>query len=677
MDFFSHQDQARKRTGQLVALFFLAVITLIVLLNLLVATVLWYGDEQFIGQYQNVVNLANDPTTGMPTASAILDYVTIEQWSLITLGVLVVIGAASLFKWLALKGGGKSVAESLGGRLLNPDSNNFYEKRLLNVVEEMAIASGMPVPPVYVLPDNSINAFAAGYQPSDAVVGVTKGCMEQLTRDQLQGVIAHEFSHIFNGDMRLNIRLMAILFGILFIGMIGRFLFEAAFHGGRHRSSNDKNNPLPLIAIGGCLMVIGYCGVFFGNLIKSAVSRQREFLADASAVQFTRNPDSIGGALKVIGYGAGSEIESPERDETSHLFFGQALPFRFGWFQTHPPIDERIQRVDKHWNGQYLAPQTRQQAEQESPQFVSASNSNATITDTDKLTAVAATVAAAASLTEKAPIDYQAPETQAPETQTTETADIARQALQKLTDAAHETYSARALLFVLLLAPKERLVHDQQLDMIRQTHGTDLFKTVLRFIPLSAQLNTKERLPLVEKAFPALKQLSAAQYQEFRTTIVQLAKADGEIDIFEWCLYRLVLRYLEPTFSEVKPIKAKYNKAEKLSSEIATVLSYLAHYGHDSQPAAEAAFNSAIDAAGFDSTKVSLQPHNTSLKPLNLALAKLTEAYPHVKGRIIKALAACVQADDQLRSIELDIVRTIAAILESPVPGLFDDAGTH
>ena len=667
MDFFSHQDQARKRTGQLVMLFALAVITLIVLLNLLVATVLWYGDEHLIGQYQDVVNLADDPTTGMPATPTILDYVTIEQWALITLGVLIVIGVASLVKWLMLRGGGKTVAESLGGSLLNPDSKNFYEKRLLNVVEEMAIASGMPVPPVYVLADNSINAFAAGYQPSDAVIGVTKGCMEQLTRDQLQGVIAHEFSHIFNGDMRLNIRLMAILFGILFIGMIGRFLFEAALRGGRYRSSNNKNNPLPLIAIGGGLMVIGYGGVFFGNLIKSAVSRQREFLADASAVQFTRNPDSISGALKVIGYGAGSEIASPERDETSHLFFGQALPFRFGWFQTHPPIDERIQRVDKHWNGQYLAPQTRQQAEQESPQFVSADNSS-----TDKLTAIAATVAAAASLTEKAPIEFQAQTATENSAQELSDQALSIQALQKLTDAAHETYSARALLFLLLLAPKERLVHDQQLDQIRQNHGDDLFKTVLRLIPLSEQLDAKERLPLVEKAFPALKQLSAAQYQEFRTTIVQLAKADGEIDIFEWCLYRLVLRYLEPAFSEVKPVKAKYNKAEKLNSEIATVLSYLAHYGHDSQAAAEAAFNSAVQVAGFDSGKVMLQPHNTSLKPLNLALAKLTEAYPHVKGRFIKALAACVQADDQLRSIELDIVRTIAAILESPVPGLFE-----
>lgn len=649
MDFFSHQDQARKRTGQLVVLFSFAVITLVVLLNLLLAAVFWYSDGQYIQGGDNIVQ-------------AILRYMTPALWIQVSAGVLVVVGGASLFKWLMLRGGGKTIAESLGGRLLNPDSQEFYEKRLLNVVEEMAIASGMPVPPVYILPDHSINAFAAGYQPSDAVIGVTKGCMEQLSRDQLQGVIAHEFSHIFNGDMRLNIRLMAILFGILFIGMIGRFIFEAALRGGgSRRSNNEKSNPIPFLALGFALIVIGYGGVFFGNLIKAAVSRQREFLADASAVQFTRDPSSIGGALKVIGHGAGSEIASPERDETSHLFFGQALPFRFGWFQTHPPIEERIQRVDKHWDGQFLAPQSRLQAEQESPEIAQQSS------QAEKLAAIAGTVAVAGSVISDMVNDAPA------QTSTASSLPTAEQALQKLTDAAHETYSARALVFVLLLAPGTRLVHEQQLDLIRQNHGQDLFKSCLRLLQLSKSLNDKERLPLVEKAIPALKQLSADQYQDFRRTVVQLAKADGEIDIFEWCLYRLILRYLEPTFEDVKPVKAKHSKPEKLYPELAVVLSYLAHYGHDSQQGAEQAFSAAVEAAGFDAEKLKLQTVDSkTLKPLNLALATLTEAYPHVKGRAIKAMAACINADGELRGVELDLVRTMAAILESPVPGLFE-----
>lgn len=660
MDFFSHQDQARKRTGHLVILFAFAVVTLIVLLNLMIAAAMWYS---------------NTAAASLESLPEIFNYMKPEQWLLVSGGVLVIVGGASLVKWLMLRGGGKTVAESLGGRLLNPDTKDFYEKRLLNVVEEMSIASGMPVPPIYILDDQSINAFAAGYQPSDAVLGVTKGTMEQLSRDQLQGVIAHEFSHIFNGDMRLNIRLMAILFGILFIGMIGRFILESAMHS-RRRSSNDKNNPLPFMAIGLGLIVIGYGGVFFGNLIKAAVSRQREFLADASAVQFTRNPDSIGGALKVIGHGAGTEIHSPERDETAHLFFGQAMPFRFSWFKTHPPLEERIQRVDKHWDGQYLAPQSRRDAEAEVPDIAAAAAREQSAQEKLQSVEMVATTAIAAGAAlagnPKHNIEYSPP-SQNPPQPASDQGVSDNEALSRLTDAAHETYSARALVFVLLLAPVTRPVHEQQLDIIRQQHGQDLFKISLRLTQLIGKIKAEQRLPLVEKAIPALKQLSPDQYREFRQTVVQLAKADGEIDIFEWCLYRLVLRYLEPTFEDVKPVKAKYNKPQQLYPELATVLSYLAHYGHDSQQAAEDAFAQAIEAAGFDDKKMKLQPASSrSLKPLNLALAKLTEAYPHVKGRALKAMIACIKADGSLRAVELDLVRTIAAILECPVPGLFD-----
>ncbi|MDK2776711.1 MAG: M48 family metallopeptidase [Pseudomonadota bacterium] len=656
MDFFTHQDQARKRTGHLVLLFSAAVITLIVLLNLLLAAVLWGADAHLVGTYRDAVYLADDPYTGMPVKPGLFDYMTVEQWLLITAAVLVVVGGASLVKWLMLRGGGRRVAESLGGRLLQPNTRDFYERRLLNVVEEMAIASGMPVPPVYVLDDDSINAFAAGYQPSDAVIGVTRGTMRQLSRDQLQGVLAHEFSHIFNGDMRLNIRLMAVLFGILFIGIIGRFFLESAARGARFRSSRN-NNSLPFFLFGLGLVAIGYGGVFFGNLIKAAVSRQREFLADASAVQFTRNPQGIGGALKVIGYGAGSEISSPEREETAHMFFGQALNFRLHMFATHPPLEERIRRIEPNWDGRFLAPQPREQAEAESPQEAGLAHMSG-----------AAAAVAGVSMMAAAPgsdsdnsIDYVPPAG----------ADMAPPAsspvrsLERLTDAARETYSARALVVSLLIAEPSRFVHEQQLDMLRQQQGQDFLQQVLRTLPLLQGIDAAQRLPLVEKAIPALKQLSAAQYQDFRQLLVRLARADGEIDIFEWCLYRLLLQYLNPHFEPVQPAAARYAKADKLAAEITTLLSVLAHYGHDTEEAAARAFSEAVSAAGF--AGLTLQPRSNSLKPLNLALAKLTEAYPHVKGRLVKAMLVCIRSDGQERAVERDLVTTMAAILEVPL----------
>ncbi len=663
MDFFTHQDQARKRTSQLVLLFAAAVTCLVVLLNILVAALLWFTDSKLIGTYSDVTELAFDPSTGMPVQPGLFDYMNVEQWLIISAAVVAVVVIASLVKWLMLRGGGRRVAESLGGRLLLPNSKDFYERRLLNVVEEMAIASGMPVPPVYVLEDESINAFAAGYQPSDAVIGVTRGCMKQLSRDQLQGVLAHEFSHIFNGDMRLNIRLMAVLFGILFIGIIGRFLLDSSSRSMRYRSSNSKDNSgAAMLGLGLGLVVIGYGGVFFGNLIKAAVSRQREFLADASAVQFTRNPDSIGGALKVIGYGAGSEISSPEREETAHLFFGQALPFRVSWFATHPPLEERIRRVEPRWDGRYQPPQSRDAAEHEAPDAAAQSTAGTGASGLSHET-LARGLAAGMAGVSMAHSGDNAAQSASPEPAAT--VAESEQSLPRLQDAARDAYSARALVFALLMAEPSRFVHEQQLDMIRSQQGMDFYKQTLRILPLLNGLNPAERLPLVELSMPALKQLSANQYQDFRQTLVQLAKADGEIDIFEWCLYRLVLQYLNPQFEPVQPVAAKHSKAEALTNELAIVLSTLAHFGHDTAEAASEAFNAAVSAAGFNG--LALQPRSTSLKPLNQALAKLTEAYPHIKGRLVKAMQVCINSDGQQRPVELDLVRTMAAILEVPV----------
>ncbi|MDO7653379.1 MAG: M48 family metallopeptidase, partial [Porticoccus sp.] len=277
----------------------------------------------------------------------LFDYISWQRFFMISLAVSGVIGCAIGYKWLQLSGGGKRVAEQLGGHRIAPNTNDIDEKKILNVVEEMAIASGMPVPSVYLLADEmGINAFAAGSSPADAVIGVTRGCIDQFDRQQLQGVIAHEFSHILNGDMRLNIRLIAILHGILFIGLIGRMLLQ-----GNHRR-RDKNS---LAALGFGLLAIGGLGQFFGNWIKSAVGRQREFLADASAVQFTRNPAGIANALKIIGgYQCHSQLQSSQAEAMSHLFFGQALNKVSRLFASHPPLEERIQRIEPAWDGHFI-----------------------------------------------------------------------------------------------------------------------------------------------------------------------------------------------------------------------------------------------------------------------------------------------------------------------------------
>jgi Zn-dependent protease with chaperone function len=295
MNFFERQEQSRQKTFQLILLFILADIG-VVLSVYFVAIVA-------VNYYANGAE-----TSALP-----------RQWMdpLVLLWVFAVVQAlilgGSLVKIVALGRGGQYVAESLGGRLVNPSTTNPAEKRLVNIVEEMAIASGVPVPMVYVLDnEEGINAFAAGYTPGNAVVAVTKGSLNSFTRDELQGVIGHEFSHILNGDMRLNIRLIGLISGIMILATIGYHILRS---GGRSRKGGG-----PIMFMGLALIIIGYVGVFFARLIQSAVSRQREYLADASSVQFTRNPLGLANALKKIGgFSKGSLVKSPLAPEARHM----------------------------------------------------------------------------------------------------------------------------------------------------------------------------------------------------------------------------------------------------------------------------------------------------------------------------------------------------------------------
>ncbi len=331
MNFFQAQDNARKKTWMLAMLFGAAVLTLLLLTNFFVALAFGWAGMQ----------------TGM-TFSQTIAQVPIDSWIWISLGVLGVIGVASLYKFFSISGGGRTIAEALGGSLIHQNTRDPQQRQLLNVVEEMALAAGMPVPPVYLIPELSINAFAAGFNTDDAVIGINQGTLDQLSRDELQGVVAHEFSHILNGDTHINLRLIAILHGILFVGMIGYGLLRAG--------GFSRRNGLPIVIAGVGLLIIGYGGTFFGNLIKAAVSRQREFLADASAVQFTRHPEGIADALKKIGgFSMSSHMSNPAAEQASHMFFGAAAQkFSTSLMATHPPLEKRILAIEPGWNGTFL-----------------------------------------------------------------------------------------------------------------------------------------------------------------------------------------------------------------------------------------------------------------------------------------------------------------------------------
>ena len=649
MDFFSHQDQARRNTTALAVLFSFAVLLLIILTNLVLAFTLWLIDGQVAGGYQAYQGALD--SLGYQGTSTLWDYISWRKFGLISLAVIATVLCAIVFKWLQLSSGGKALAQALGGRRINPDTQSPEEQRILHVVEEMAIASGMPVPPVYLLAEEAgINAFAAGNTPADAVIGVTRGCIEQLKREQLQGVIAHEFSHILNGDMRLNIRLIAVLNGILFIGFVGELLLRS----GRHsrygmRIGQRRSNGSSLLILGLALLLIGWLGRFFGNLIKAAVSRQREFLADASAVQFTRNPDGIADALKIIGgFSAGTRLCNPRSSEASHLFFAQGVSRLSAMFATHPALSERIRRIQPHWNGQFTGPSRAPQSNLDQGTVSHFSNANPAS-------------------------DLAATQTDTAFDSTHQLNDIQQEIHSipaRLRQHAREPFSATALVFALLLDP-DKSIRLKQFQVINQSGISGIEQQAKQIFTDLQKTDQSQKLPLLELSLPALKLMSEQQYKLFNRTLLQLIRCDQKVDLFEWCLYQLVKHYLGAEYQRTKPVDSAYlyRKAQQVAAEYQLVLSMLAHQGHEQQQDKELAFGRGANTAGLYTIKL-LNEENCSLENFSQAVNKLSHCYPLLKPRLLKGLAECAKHDKRITAIERDILTAIAAAMDCPMPVL-------
>jgi Zn-dependent protease with chaperone function len=635
-DFFESQDAARRNTGRLVILFGLAVIAILITIYALAVGLVGYQGQDQTGAIR-----------------VDLDWWDPELMGTVAIGVLLLVGGGSLYKIAQLRGGGRVVAEQLGGRLLHPDSSDPGESVLLNVVEEMALASGTATPPVYLLEDeDGINAFAAGFSPNDAVIAVTRGALDQLRRDELQGVVAHEFSHILNGDMRLNIRLMGVLHGILLIGILGYFVFRSAMFSSIGRRSDRGNSGLMLLALGGGLIVIGSLGTFFGKWIKASVSRQREFLADASAVQFTRDPGGIAGALKRIGgFASGSAVTSPNAPEVSHLFFGQALSGGLNSIMaTHPPLAERIRRLDPSFDGEFgtvTPPGVPESAAAGAvSQFAGATDSRVSI--------------------EHAVEDVGRPTPQ----HLAYAAELVRSLPTSISDVVHESYGARALIYALLIDrdPDSRRA---QLAWLAEHADPGVGALTLKLLPDVEQLGPRTRLPLVDMALPALRELSLGQYQAFRRNVEELVRADARIDLFEWTLQRILIAHLAPHFEPVRPLGIKYRSMRRLAPHSRVLLSALALASGGADP--EGAYKRAANKLGLpELAKLPLE--HCGLAKLDGALNELAQATPPLKRQVLQACAEYIASDGRVAVAEAELLRATADALGCPMPPLLPSA---
>jgi Zn-dependent protease with chaperone function len=633
MNFFEQQDRAHRNTQRLVGLFILSVCCIIVTI---------YGVA--------VISLAIASKGKTP----IIPWQP-QLFLIVAVATILLIGVGSWFKLLALRQGGQVIAQDLGGRLLIPSTTDPAEQQLLNVVEEMAIASGISVPAVYILDrEQGINAFAAGFTPNDAVIGVTRGCLEQLNRDQLQGVIGHEFSHILNGDMGLNLRLVGILHGILLIYLTGRILCDFR--------SRDRNYSLLIFGLG--LIVVGSVGLFCGRLIKSAVSRQREFLADASAVQFTRNPSGIAGALRKIAAHHGSSlVQSPYAEENSHLFFGNALRFNFlgELFATHPPLDQRILRLESN-PIQSAAPKpsastrNRQRPElQDSLVMGLAATGKSPSADAVKIQTVPDQVIAQVG------------------TVTPEQFAHAQALLAKLPASIQagirDRHNAIAIVYALALDLENPQVQEKQLDWLRQVEPSEVVESTLGFSQEIAQLDPQIRLPLLDLTIPALRQSSATECQQLFKCVTGLARANKQRSLADFVLYIVLWHRLQPCVNATVENKIQYTALTQVWPDCLILLSALAQVGQTSQNEVAYAFRSGIyRLPGASQQELPETPPVFNLGELHQSLKRLGLVSAKLKQKIVDACAHTVLLDNVVTVQEADLLRAIAITLDCPLP---------
>jgi Zn-dependent protease with chaperone function len=661
--FFEQQEAARRTSRRLIWLFGAAVIAIVIAVNVVLGTAYLYVFTGHGAWARHGLDAL--PNYFVETTTAV---------------VLLMIVGGSVQQVLAMREGGEAVARMVGARPVDPSSQDLLERRLLNVVEEMALASGIPTPRVYVLErQDTINAFAAGLQPSDAVVTVTHGTLTRLTRDELQGVIGHEFSHILNGDMALNIRLIGLLQGLLLLALFGRFLADMD----RVRISNDSRDRGNVLFFAGiAILAVGYIGVFFGRLIKAGVSRQREFLADASSLQFTRNADGIGGALRKIGGlgdGAGGQIDHPHAETLSHMFMAPArLNFASGWLATHPPLDERIRRIYGHPMEFLPAPElvtwTARAAWPSAPELppLAFTGAGATV----PVAAVAATAAAdaAASVSPVGALTGAAPgagmqatigRPQAAARPFVEQL-LARVEALGLRPALSDTTGAQ-LLVLGLLVDQEQTMAQRQEQIVAQAFGPDSSAQVEAVRAAAAQMPPGWRLPLVDLAMPALRKLPAPARERLLSLAHTLIAADGRVTLPEFLLYTVLEARLAARPQPSGP--ARYASLRDLAPEARLVLSLLAAVRMPEAPA-HAYEGGARGLEGIDAEPVA--PDALALQKVSVAFRRLNLLAPLVKPQFIKACVAVAFVDAASNWKAASCLRTLCAALDCPLPPQVD-----
>lgn len=625
MDFFDAQDRARRSTRWLVVAYVVATLLIIAGVTVLVGASLYM-----------VGDVRTPPPPSVLVATAVL--------------AALLIGGATLYKTATLAAGGARVAVGMGGTLVPSDVQDPLRRRLRNVVEEMAIASGIPAPDIYVLESEpGINAFAAGRTTGDAAIAVTRGALEILDRDELQGVIAHEFSHVLNGDMRINLRMIGVLYGIMVLYMIGRMILRSGSHGRLITSRRNRNAPVVLL-IGAGLTLLGSLGVFFARLIKAGVSRQREMLADASAVQFTRQAEGLANALKKIGGFAGhSWFRAADPEEVSHMLFARGSRRLASLFATHPPLTSRIRALDPSFRAEdYPKVEPRQPVPADEGSHTGLSP----------------------ALVAGGPAGEIAAAVANPRAEHIELAQRLREAIPILLyDAAHSLEES-LLLTVAVALHREPRCRDRQLAMVGEQLGPERAARVRRYDEELRELGREYYLPLLDITFPALRRRPAAQLEFLLGLLQRLVEIDDRIDLQEYCFMRIVSSSLG--LDGAARDRAGNVRATRTDARDAAVmlLDLAARQGGAADTAAQA-LATGLEKLGLRAGgPVPQTDGSPTIEALDRGLGVLRQLRAGDRKRLVEALTATILADERLMPAEAALLRAVCATLDCPLPPL-------
>ncbi len=648
MNFFEHQDRAHQNTRRLGWLYLLSLVCIVGVIHL----ALWLVYRLILKGNVSLLSPGMFLSVAVPT--------------------LLVIGSGTLFKLIRLRRGGAAVAEELGGRLVKPEQATAQEKQLLNIVAEMAIASGIPAPQVFVLDrETSINAFAAGNSPQTAAIGVTRGCLETLNRDELQGVIGHEFSHILNGDMRLNMKLIGLLHGIVLIYILGRFVLEyspdISISSDSDKDSDSGSSFFATIAFGIALMAVGGVGYFFGRILQSAVSRQREFLADASAVQFTRNPDGLASALqKIESHANHGRVSAPQAAAMSHLFFGEANTnwLSADWFATHPPTRQRLQRLSVSARHVPLeAVVGNAIARPSTPTQAPSSASVMGFASTIAASSVASKVASNTS-------GVSQPCSQAPLTSSRSTASPNGRVVQvpeSLQQKTETLEGAIAIAQSLMLEGQNPSVRAQQEAWLQETVPASLAELTLQSGKILETSHPRLRLPLLDSIIPTLQQASASQLQQLFKVLQGLATIDKRWSLTEFVIYTGLQHRLQPRLPQTTI--AAVDTLDPVWQDCLMILAAMARVGHTEPDAIAYAFRSGVfQLPGASTRELPAAAPNGNFSHLKSSLERLKRLSPKLKQAIVSSCTRVALQNKTVTVPELELLWAIATCLDCPLP---------